>query len=64
MDGITKIAVVKAGPVNGPPNNALYLIRQTCSDGSGGEIIVDYTELVQLHLQIQAMVNAERLLEE
>jgi len=56
--------IIKAGAPDAPPEQALYRIQQTYSDGSGGRLNIDWDGLLRVHELIQEMVEAERQLVE
>ena len=56
--------IIKAGPADAPPEQALYHIQQTYPDGSGGRLNVDWDGLLRLHELIQERIGAERQLVE
>ena len=51
--------IIKAGAPDGPPEQALYRIQQTYSDGSGGRLNVDWTGLHRLHDLIHDRIAME-----
>ena len=54
--------IIKAGAPDGPPEQALYRIQQTYSDGSGGRLNVDWDGLLRVHELIRDRIDAERQL--
>lgn len=57
MDEVFEI--IKAGPGDTPPEQALYRIQQTYSDGSGGRLNVDWDGLLRLHELIHDRIALE-----
>ena len=51
--------IIKAGVPNAPPEQALYRIQQTYSDGSGGRLNVDWLGLHRLHELIHDRIALE-----
>ncbi len=62
MDEVFEI--IKAGPGDTPPEQALYRIQQTYPDGSGGRLNIDWDGLLRVHELIQERIGAERQLVE
>ena len=51
--------IIKAGPQNAPPEQALYRIQHTYSDGSGGRLNIDWEGLLRLHELIHDRIALE-----
>ena len=51
--------IIKAGAPDGPPEQALYRIQHTYSDGSGSRLNVDWTGLHRLHDLIHDRIAME-----
>ena len=51
--------IIKAGAANAPPEQALYRIQHTYSDGSGARLNVDWQGLLRLQELIQERIDAE-----
>ena len=51
--------IIKAGPQNAPPEQALYRIQHTYSDGSGARLNVDWEGLLRLHEVIHDRIAME-----
>ena len=54
--------IIKAGAADAPPEQALYRIQHTYSDGSGARLNVDWEGLLRLHEMIRDRIDAERQL--
>lgn len=52
--------IIKAGSQDAPPEQALYRIQQTYSDGSGPRLNVDWEGLLQLHEIIHDRIALEK----
>jgi hypothetical protein len=57
MDEVFEI--IKAGPGDTPPEQALYRIQQTYPDGSGGRLNIDWDGLLQVHGLIHDRIALE-----
>ena len=57
MDEVFEI--IKAGPGDTPPEQALYRIQQTYPDGSGGRLNIDWDGLRRLHELIHDRIALE-----
>jgi hypothetical protein len=57
MDEVFEI--IKAGPGDTPPEQALYRIQQIYPDGSGARLNVDWEGLLQLHELIHDRIALE-----
>ena len=51
--------IIKAGAPDGPPEQALYRIQHTYSDGSGGRLNIDWDGLLRLHELIHDRIALE-----
>jgi len=51
--------IIKAGPQNAPPEQALYRIQHTYSDGSESRLNVDWDGLLRLHEVIHDRIAME-----